>query len=162
MDPSIDSEAQAQYLPQMLILEPTRLHWIKDDGLDDPCELCAHAPVRFEIDGASVVSPANGDVAVSAAAIYLLRTLESNHTPSSPVGEHLFPCCGHAMYDTGDDEVFIMNCPKGSNVDVQHEGDSVQINTKDGRIFIVPCDEWRIAVYAFSDTLNVRRQETEE
>jgi hypothetical protein len=77
----------------MITLVPTRLHWIKDDGTDDPCDLCAHSPVQFEIDGNTLVAAEDGDATVGAAAIYLLRTLEQDHTDDNPVGDHLFPCC---------------------------------------------------------------------
>lgn len=135
----------------MVTLEPTRLHWIKDDGADDPRDLCAHSPVRFEVDGVPLVGPDAGDFTVSAAAIYLLRTLERDHVPAAPVGEHLFPCCGHAMYDTGDDDVTICGCPNGRNVDVVHADDVVRLTLVDGRTFIVPTDEWRRAVHRFAD-----------
>lgn len=139
---------------QMVTLEPTRLHWIKDDGRDDPADLCAHSPVRFEIDGDVLVSAVDGDVTVSAAAIYLLRTLEADHSVASPVGDQLFPCCGHAMYDTGDDDVVICGCPNGSNAEVAHVGDSVRICTTHGRTYLLSADEWRQAVYAFADRVN--------
>ena len=63
-----------------VLLMPARLHWILDDGKDDPSDLCAHSPVRFEIDGVSLLDPTEGDFTVSAAAIYLLRTLYRDHT----------------------------------------------------------------------------------
>ena len=80
----------------MIILTPTRLHWIKDDG-DDQSDLCAHSPVLFQIEDKILVAPSDGNVTVSAAAIYLLRTLERDHTKGKPVGEQLLPCCGHAL-----------------------------------------------------------------
>jgi hypothetical protein len=126
------------------------LHWIKDDGYDDPSDLCAHSPVRFEIDGETLVAPADGDATVSAAAIYLLRTLDRDHTQDHPVGEQLFPCCGHAMYDTGDDDVVICGCPNGSNVDVTHVGGAIRVSTNDGRLYTEPIAEWRRAITQFS------------
>ena len=137
----------------MIVLSPTRLHWIKDDGIDDPCDLCAHSPVRFEIDGETLVAPEDGDVTVSAGAIYLLRTLELDHTQESPVGEQLFPCCGHAMYDTGDEDVVICGCPNGSNVFITHDGHVLRIATQDGRAFAVSVDDWRFATCEFSDAV---------
>jgi len=35
----------------MIVLLPTRLHWIKDHP-DNPHDLCAHSPVDFRVDGA--------------------------------------------------------------------------------------------------------------
>ncbi len=138
----------------MITLLPTRLHWIKDEGCDDQFDLCAHSPVRFEINGETLVRPDDGDCTVSASVIYLLRTLERDHTTASPVGEHLFPCCGHAMYDTGDEDVTICGCPNGSDVEVVHVDGSVQITHTDGRKFLVPEFEWRSAVYGFADQVD--------
>jgi len=137
----------------MITLAPIRLHWIKDDGVDDPCDLCAHSPVRLEIDGDTLVAPADGNATVSAAAIFLLRTLERDHTEQNPVGEHLFPCCGHAMYDTGDDDVVICGCPNGSNVYITHDGSTIRLAIHDGRSYAVSLDDWRRAVYEFADVV---------
>ncbi|MGN6547172.1 MAG: hypothetical protein ACTHK7_19120 [Aureliella sp.] len=137
----------------MITLVPTRLHWIKDDGADDPCDLCAHSPVLFQIDGKTLVDPAEGDRAVSAAAIYLLRTLERDHTQNDPVGDHLFPCCGHAMYNTGDEDVAICGCPNGSDVLVTHDDGKVRLVSGDGSIYVVSADEWQQAVNDFSDAV---------
>ena len=135
----------------MITLEPTRLHWIKDDGVDDPLDLCAHSPVQFQVGGRTLVDPAHGDVTVSAAAIYLMRSLERDHTSEKPVGERLFPCCGNALYDTGDDDVLICGCPNGSDIFVHHHRDgSIRLTTTSGESFTVLDSEWRDAVKAFS------------
>lgn len=136
----------------MITLVPTRLHWINDDGIDDPSDLCAHSPIQFQIDGKTLVDPAGGVAAVSAAAIYLLRTLGRDHTREDPVGDQLFPHCGHAMFDTGDDDVLICGCPNGSDVWVNHNSDgTICLTTASGDSFTVTESEWRDAVRAFSD-----------
>ena len=136
----------------MITLVPTRLHWVKDDGSDDPLDLCVHSPVHFQIDGQTLVDAADGDFTVSATAIYLLRTLAHDHTEENPVGEHLFPCCGHAIFDTGDDDVLICGCPNGLDVSVVHNGDgTICLRKASGETNIVTETEWRDAVRAFSD-----------
>ena len=138
----------------MITLLPTRMHWIKDDGADDPCDLCAHSPVRFQIDGDTLVAPEDGDVSASAAAIYLLRTLERDLTKENPVGDQLFPCCGHAMYDTGGDEVAICGCPNGSDVFVTHDnGGTVRLTSATGKSYVVSLNNWRQATHDFSDVV---------
>ncbi|MDB4766848.1 hypothetical protein OAG71_04090 [bacterium] len=137
----------------MISLLPTRLHWIKDDGKDDPKDLCAHSPVRLEINGDTLVAPEDGDATVSAAALYLLRTLEADHTKLNPVGDQLFPCCGHGMFDTGDADVVISGCPNGSEVFVERLGDITRLTTPAGVSYEVPNDEWRGAVHDFSDAV---------
>ncbi len=136
----------------MITLKPTRLHWLKDNGFDDPSDLCAHSPVHFEIDGKTIMDGTDVDTTVSAAAIYLLRTLERDHTRETRVGEHLFPCCGHAMFDTGDDDVLICGCPNGTDLSLSHHADgTVCLTANDGSVYTVYESEWRETVRAFSD-----------
>jgi hypothetical protein len=136
----------------MISVAPTRLHWIKDDGNDDPSDLCAHSPVLMEVGGSALVSPDDGDATVSAAAVYLLRTLERDHTKATPVGDQLFPCCGHAMYDTGEDDVVICGSPNGSDVYVTHEdNNTIHFTTPEGQRYVVSFNDWRLAVIQFSD-----------
>lgn len=139
----------------MIVLLPTRLHWINDDGADDPLDLCAHSPVQFEVDNQVLVGPEAGDFAVSAAAIHLLRTLDRDHKPASLVGEQLFPCCGHAMYDTGSEDVLFCGCPNGSNVYVTHEeNDTIRLTTHSGQSHLVSFGDWLGAVNQFSDCVH--------
>lgn len=135
-----------------LTLLPTRLHWIKDDRQDDPLDLCAHSPVQFEVHGQCLLSANAGSFTVSAAAVYLLRTLTREHTPAAPVGEHLFPCCGHALYDFGDADVLILGCPRGTNVWVTRPSPyTVRLSTNDGQKFDVGANDWSAAVVGFVD-----------
>src|ERR1700722_169303 len=97
-----------------VILQPVRLTWVK--GLaDDPHDLCAHGCVDFRIDDNILVDPDKGPkLTVSAAALYLLRTLSGSHTLNAPVGEHLFPRCGHSMFKVPDsDDVLLTGCDGG-------------------------------------------------
>ena len=138
----------------MITLVPTRLHWINDDGNDDPFDMCAHSPIQMDINGVTLVTPEDGDATVSASAIYLLRTLENDHTKASPVGDQLFPCCGHGMFDTGDEDVVICGCSNGSNVLVKHTTDGgIELESTDGRRFELQYEDWRNAVVEFSDAV---------
>ena len=80
----------------MITLQATSLTWLNTEE-DCPTDLCAHGKVHFAIDDIEFVAPAE-EWTLSAAAIYLLRTLERDHTPANRVGDHLFPCCGHTIY----------------------------------------------------------------
>ncbi len=135
----------------MIRLEPVRLHWVRDDGCDDQGDLCAHSPVRFEIDNQVIVRPEDGDWTASASAIFLLRALNRDHTKASPVGDQIFPCCGHGIFDVGQAEVVICGCPSGINVEIRHAGGCYCIKTERGGEFKVPEQEWRAAVFGYSD-----------
>jgi len=135
----------------MIILRPTHLHWIKD-AADDPRDLCAHSPVEFNINGRVLVGPNDGDWTVSAAALYLLRTLTRDHTREQPVGDHLFPCCGFSLYDIkGQEDVVICGCPNGLDFSIRHAGAEVHIDSESVPMITVSSADWRSAVHAFSD-----------
>lgn len=136
----------------MITLQPTRPHWITDDG-DDPTDLCAHSAVDFRVGAAVLVSPESGDWNVSAAALFLLRTLSRPHTKADPVCEHLFPCCGHTMVPTETGDVIVLGCPNGIDVEVIPIGSDVLLRSSDGTEQRVPKEEWRAAVIAFSDAV---------
>ena len=137
----------------MITLLPTQLHWIKD-AADDPHDLCAHSPVNFRIDDIVLVRPEDGDWTVSAAALYLLRTLERSHTSTAPVGSQLFPRSGHALFlMPGDLEVTIIGCDQGPDFEILHIGSNLQIRPSSGPALIVPITEWREAVHHFADAV---------
>jgi hypothetical protein len=135
----------------MITLSANRLHWMRDNGTDEPWDLCAHSPVTFEIDDEVITRPEDGDWTVSASAIFLLRALGRNHTKESKVGDQIFPCCGHGIYEVGESEVAICGCPLGIDFEIRHTESSVQISTEDGRVIEVPREDWRNAVLRYSD-----------
>jgi hypothetical protein len=135
-------------------LRPANMSWIKGAS-DDPADLCAHGHVEFRIGDLILVDPATGpEVTVSAAALYLLRTLSRPHTKSQPVGDHLFPCCGFGMFDVaGQEDAVVMGCPSGIDFEVLHAEDEtvIVLRTDDGREFRVTWSAWAEAVYRFTD-----------
>jgi hypothetical protein len=111
-----------------VVLRPVNMAWIKG-ALDDPADLCAHGHVEFRVGDRVLIDPATGpEVTVSAAALYLLRTLSRPHTKAQPVGEQLFPCCGFTMYDIeGQEDVLVIGCPSGIDFQVLHADDQAVI-----------------------------------
>ena len=137
----------------MIVLTPTKLHWIQD-AADDPHDLCAHSPVDFRIGDSVLVRPEDGDWTVSAAALYLLRTLERSHTSESPVGSPLFPCCGHSMYQMPNEpEAVIIGCNSGPDFEILHCGSDIQIRHSSNPTLTVSVAEWRSAVHKFADAV---------
>ena len=138
----------------MVTLQPVHLRWI-GGAADDPTDLCAHGDVEFRIGEEILLGDGTGhDVTVSAAALYLLRTLLVPHTKTAPVGDHLFPCCGFAMLDLpGQEDVAICECPNGEDFEVLHEvgGREVIVRAGDGREWGIGWPEWREAVFNFAD-----------
>lgn len=119
-----------------------------------PYDLCAHSPVDFRIGDVVLVRPEDGDWTVSAAALYLLRTLERDHKLETPQIQHLFPCCGHPMYRMpGEPEVLILGCDIGADFEVLHTGDGIQIKDATARCLAVTSDKWQRAVFGFADAV---------
>jgi hypothetical protein len=86
--------------------------------------------------------------------VYLLRTLSQPHTKEQRVGEQLFPCCGHAIYEVeGQDNVLITGCNSGIDFDVLPAGDEVLVRTEHGLEYRVSAFEWKRAVCGFSDAV---------
>lgn len=133
-------------------IEPVNLHWLP--GGPAAHDLCAHGGAVLRIDDEVVVDDSAEEWALSAGAVFLLRTLGRDHTPERPVAEHLLPHCGHAMYvDPDSADVVIIGCPHGRDWRVVHTGNLVLLGFADGREFEVPVGAWREAVLRFSDTI---------
>jgi hypothetical protein len=141
----------------MVILQPVNLRWVKR-AVDDLHDVCAHGEVVFRIGADVLLEPGPcRERTVSAAALYLLRTLSVPHTRQTPVGLHLFPCCGFAMYEVpGNDEVIICGCPGGDDFEVHHHdsGAVVVLRAGDGRGWPVTWPKWREAVFTFADQVS--------
>jgi hypothetical protein len=141
----------------MVLLRPVNLRWIQE-AVDDAKDLCAHGDVEFRIRDDVLLDGNGQNLTVSAAALYLLRTLSVPHTKASPVGDHLFPCCGFAMWDIpGQADVAICGCPNGEDFEVLHEvrGTGVIVQGADGREWHVNWPEWRATVFDFADRVSL-------
>jgi hypothetical protein len=141
----------------LVTLRPVNLRWIKD-APDDPRDLCAHGDIEFSICGDALLDSRKAKgMTVSAAALYLLRTLTVPHTKSRPVGDHLFPHCGFDMLNLpGQEDVAITGCPSGEDFEVVHDvaGADVTIRADDGRQWHVEWPIWRAAVFGFADAVS--------
>lgn len=136
----------------MFSIVPHNLHWLASLAAED--DLCAHGGVLVTHDGHVLVDDRSENWALGAAALFLLRTLVYDHTPQVRVTEHLFPCCGHAMYvQEGSDQVLIPGCPNGRDWEVRHRGDEVDLTFEKESQVHVSKVEWRTAVLHFSDAV---------
>jgi len=131
----------------MFDLKTCNLHWVGDDPHKD---LCAHGSVLLLLDGEPLAD--EDGVCVSAAALYLLRTLHSNHNSDTRVGDHLLPCCGHDMHaNDGEDDVMIVECPNGYDWIVQHAAnETVELRFENGVHTSLSTNRWHELVCQFS------------
>jgi len=135
-----------------MILQLLDLHWLAH-GVEQ-YDLCAHGCVTIQIGPETLATQSDGDWCVSAAALYLLRTLTADHTAQAPVGEHLIPHCGHEMYtQIASADVLIMGCPSGVNWDVLHQQGAVILRTATGAEEYLSENVWQQHVIGFSDTV---------
>jgi hypothetical protein len=138
----------------MITLQISELGWVNDLE-DEPNDPCAHGDVLFRVNQTTFVTPADGNITVSTAALYLLRTLEHDHTKAQPAAEAnlLFPCCGFTAFPDGESRYgFICcGCPNGVDFEIVHTDNMVTIEASDGRKETVELSEWTSAVYRFAD-----------
>lgn len=134
----------------MVTLTLLDAHWLDaPEPLDDQC---AHGTVDLSVCDQQLVSPEDGEITVSAAALNLLRTLDNDHTPELPVSEggQLFPCCGFNVWLAGERfPVLVMGCPTGVDIQVLHSSAGVTIRGKATEV-TVPEHDWRSAVVSFA------------
>jgi hypothetical protein len=125
------------------------LHWLVPDPQHD---LCAHGAFALRVGGECFGAGEADDLALSTGALHLLRSVASDHTPESPLAEHLVPCCGHFMVvDDASGRVENLGCPEGVDWWVRHVGGEVVLTRGDGEERRVARDEWARAVAAFAD-----------
>ena len=129
-------------------IDVENLHWIKDDSMDDPDDLCLHGDAIAKI-GEEVFLY---DSTVSAAGLYLLRTITENHLIHGD--QAMFPCCGHWMMGNEDlSTVDIGGCPNGIDWSVIHEDGRVKIVTETGKEAFIELDIYREEVNVFADKI---------
>lgn len=137
----------------MLILRLSQPSWFRGDA-DAPTEHCAHGEIEFAVNGRNFVTASQGPWTVSAAALFLLRTVCSDHTPENPVtdGNFLIPCCGHNVWpDEGSRYHFIIpGCNSGMDPSVVHQDGSVTVTLNDDTEFL-PSSTWAAGVLRFSE-----------
>jgi len=112
-------------------LRALELAWIKGRE-DDPADQCAHGRILFQV--ANFVRPEDGIWTVSAAGLFLLRTLELDHTAENPVSEFnfLIPHCGNDAWKNKGSRfnVVCMGCNQGRNPEVTYRHNKILVRTE--------------------------------
>jgi hypothetical protein len=121
------------------------------ENTDEQEDLCAHGNVLVRI-GSAILSDAEaGRWTVSAAALFLLRTLTQNHTPVTPVGDQLLPCCGFTMWPVDNSaDVLVLGCPNGVDWIVEHVPQGIQLTAPCGEGVVISNAEYQEAVLSFA------------
>ncbi len=135
----------------MIKLDLIDPHWIKGVK-DDPEDQCAHGYIKFTIDDL-VISNTEEDWTVSAAALFLLRSVTCNHSEKSRVAEsnYLIPCCGFNPFKyEGEFSLILMGCNNGLDPEIVHENGKVLISFN-GKTRSIYKTEWAEAVVRFAN-----------
>jgi hypothetical protein len=137
-------------------IELRKIHWL--DNIDDPDDRCAHGKVRVTIGGEIVANNSadpNDWWTLSAMALHLLRTLESDHTLTNPIADCLIPGEGHHIDHLENDPIVHIETAypivAGRNWWVTHDNKVVNLKTETGNQTQIPFDKYKQQVLSFVD-----------
>lgn len=131
----------------MFKIDVTDMHWL--DRKQDNCEdLCLHGHAIAFIGSKKL----EYDAAVSATALYLLKSLTENHIINKD--NQMLPCCGFCLIaDDKLENVVIIGCRNGIDWSIIHQGENIHLILEDGSETIVPLEEYKKEVYKFADKI---------
>jgi hypothetical protein len=136
----------------VIVLDLIDPQWILGDA-DDPNDQCAHGFIEFAVDDVQFVTKGDGTWTVSAAALFLLRTITSDHSNENSVAEEndLIPCCGQwiCQLEAGRHPYTVMSCgAPGIDPSIIHRGSLVEISL-DEKSASVSVKDWAAAILGF-------------
>lgn len=132
----------------MFSIDVTDYWWVKNDGKDDPMDLCLHGHAVVRI-GERVLED---DCTVSATALTLLKALEEDHIINTEI--QMLPCCGFFWIPNEDfTEVTIDYCPNGTDWSIIHEGENIKFVLEDGYETTISFEEFKTEVFRFADSI---------
>jgi hypothetical protein len=143
----------AKYLFNIDLLE---IFWL--ERFDDPDDRCAHGKVSVTI-GSEIVACNSADPddwwTLSAMALHLLRTLETNHTKDAPVAACLVPGEGHHIDHEEDSPIVHIETAypmaDGRNWWVRRSGNEVTLETEAGCSTTLRFEDYKQQVLSFVD-----------
>lgn len=136
----------------MITLDAVDLKWVTGES-DDPNDQCAHGLCDFSVGDTVFFSRDDEEITVSAAALFLLRTLQHDHQPDKRITgtNFLFPCCGNSVWLVEDKfPVDVAGCHLGKDIWLKHTGNEVELESDRGKA-IVKFADWERSVANFSD-----------
>lgn len=114
-----------------IVLQALDLHWLGGEP-DDGADQCAHGKVQFSVGEQVLVTPDDGELTLSAAGLYLLRTLDADLAADDGLtdGSQLFPCCGHSVYAI-EGRCVVLGCSNGIDISVRADGETITLQRDD-------------------------------
>ena len=134
----------------MIKLEALEQKWIA--GVADDQDQCSHGFISFSVGETIFTNRENGEFTTSGAALFLLRSLSSDHTVETSIAQSnmFFPCCAFNPWLVGEsNSLMVMGCSDGVDVSIRHmPGNLVDIEVR-GKLVTVAKADWIAAVMAF-------------
>ena len=137
----------------MISLRAFELGWAFSEG-DALTDQCVHGGIELTVAGGPVYRT-EPDVTVSAACLYLLRTIGDDHTPESSVaeGNWLFPHCGFSVWPSnGRYPVDCIGCNQGTDIWIRHTDQDVELRWDEHSI-IISQDAWADAILELAEQI---------
>lgn len=131
----------------MFSMEIRELYWI-NKSLDNPEDLCLHGDVIAVIGDERIEESCT----VSAAALYLLKTITENHIINED--NQMLPHCGHFLIpNETNDTVVISGCPYGTDWSVLHNDGKIELTTENGNTVALESRQYESTVRKFADEI---------
>ncbi len=130
-----------------------RQHWVQDNGVFDSEDLCSHGELYIRV-GSHVISDAShGSWCLTAAGLYLLRTLYEEYSIGQYPSHQLIPCCGHFLIpnEEGQNRVTIIGCSNGIECHVQHSEQEVIWILENGASGKISKMQYRSMILSFAE-----------
>ena len=142
----------------MLEIIPFNLHWLNNSSPEN--DWCVYGGFTLTNNNEMIIDAADEVLALSAAVIFLLRTIEKDHSFGTKICEHLIPECAD-MYVSSSGHVEFINCPFGIDWWMEHSNEKVTLVFEDGREIITSLKDYIRAVLAFAEKIKAFYKEGE-
>ena len=136
----------------MIELVPHNLHWITET--DSEYDLCVHGGFTFSFNKKIIIDASKEEFTLSAAVIFLLRTIERDHSFGNKICEKIMPECADITFiKKVDNQVQFITCPYGIDWWVEHSNGNITIIFEDGTEIKTTLKDYIQAIIRFADNI---------
>lgn len=136
----------------MIDLIPHNLHWLKN--VPSEYDLCVHGGFTLSGDNRMFIDASGEELNLSAAVIFLLRTIERDHSFGYKLCDKIIPeCADITMVQGTDKDVEIITCPFGIDWWVEHNDGYVTLIFEDGSEIKTELNYYIRAILHFADII---------
>ncbi|MDR2904779.1 MAG: hypothetical protein LBU73_02345 [Helicobacteraceae bacterium] len=127
------------------------MHWVDENNPNDKKDLCLHGKLFIRIGNEILSDFEDGSWTLSAASLFLLRTLKMDYNIND-FENFLIPCCGYDMIAEENEPFLVLGCATGIEWTIQHTKDGFvkHISQKGSEVKITE-EEYRKIVFEFAD-----------